>query len=96
MLSMWRPPTFAVGCSQVVIPGEQPILIRNYDYDQSHFEAVIASTNYSGHRRVLGTSDMLWGLLDGMNEDGLAISLTFGADPAVAKALGSPPCCATC
>src|SRR6185312_3517556 len=51
MLSMWRLPAFAVGCSQVVIPGEQQVLIRNYDYDQSLFEAVVASTNYSGHRR---------------------------------------------
>jgi predicted choloylglycine hydrolase len=68
MLSMWRLPAFAVGCSQVVVPGEQAVLIRNYDYDQALFEGVVASTNYSGHRRVLGTSDLLWGLLDGMND----------------------------
>ena len=90
MLSMWGLPAFAVGCSQVVIPGEQPILIRNYDYDQSLFEAVVASTNYSGHRRVLGTSDLLWGLLDGMNEDGLAISLTFGGRPGGGEGFGIP------
>ncbi len=90
MLSMWRPPAFAVGCSQILVPGEQPILIRNYDYDQSLFEGVVASTNYSGHRRVLGTSDMLWGLLDGMNEDGLAISLTFGGRPGGGEGFGIP------
>ena len=90
MLSMWGLPAFAVGCSQVVVPGEQPILIRNYDYDQSLFEAVVASTNYSEHRRVLGTSDMLWGLLDGMNEDGLAISLTFGGRPGGGEGFGIP------
>ena len=90
MLSMWGLPAFAVGCSQVVIPGEQPVLIRNYDYDQSLFEAVVASTNYSGHRRVLGTSDLLWGLLDGMNEDGLAVSLTFGGRPDVGEGFGIP------
>ena len=90
MLSMWGPPAFAVGCSQVLIPGEQPTLIRNYDYDQALFEGVIASTNYSGHRRVLGTSDMLWGLLDGMNEDGLAISLTFGGRPGGGEGFGIP------
>ena len=87
---MWGLPAFAVGCSQVVIPGEQPVLIRNYDYDQSLFEGVIASTNYSGHRRVLGTSDLLWGLLDGMNEDGLAISLTFGGRPGGGEGFGIP------
>jgi predicted choloylglycine hydrolase len=90
MLSMWRLPAFPVGCSQVVIPGKQPILVRNYDYDQDLFEAVIASTDHSGHRKVLGTSDMLWGLLDGMNEDGLAVSLTFGGRPDVGDGFGIP------
>jgi predicted choloylglycine hydrolase len=90
MLSMWGLPAFAVGCSQVVVPGEQPILIRNYDYDQSLFEGVIASTNYSGQRRALGTSDLLWGLLDGMNEDGLAVSLTFGGRPGSGEGFGIP------
>ena len=90
MLSMWGLPLFPVGCSQVVVPGGQPTLIRNYDYDLSLFEGVIASTNYTGHRRVLGTSDMLWGLLDGMNEDGLAISLTFGGRPGGGEGFGVP------
>lgn len=90
MLSMWGLPAFSVGCSQVVIPGERPILIRNYDYDQALFEGVIASTNYSGQCRVLGTSDMLWGLLDGMNEDGLAVSLTFGGRPGGGEGFGIP------
>ncbi|MGD9620080.1 MAG: C45 family autoproteolytic acyltransferase/hydrolase [Mycolicibacterium sp.] len=90
MLSMWRMPAFAVGCSQAVLPGEQPALVRNYDYDPSLFEAVIASTDYSRRRRVLGTSDMLWGLLDGMNEDGLAVSLAFGGRPDVGAGFGIP------
>ena len=90
MLSMWRLPAFAVGCAQVVVPGEQPVLVRNCDYDQDLFEAVLASTNYSGRRRVLGTSDLLWGLLDGMNEDGLAVSLTFGGRPDVGDGFGIP------
>ena len=90
MLSMWRLPAFAVGCSQAMLPGEQPTLVRNYDYDQALFEAVIASTDYSGRRRVIGTSDMLWGLLDGMNDDGLAVSLTFGGRPDVGDGFGIP------
>ena len=90
MLSMWRLPAFAVGCSQVVVPGENPSLIRNYDYDQALFEGVIASTDYSGRRKVLGTSDLLWGLLDGMNEDGLAVSLTFGGRPDTGEGFGIP------
>jgi predicted choloylglycine hydrolase len=90
MLSMWRLPAFPVGCSQVVVPDQGPSLIRNYDYNPTLFEGVIASTNYSGHRKVLGTSDLLWGLLDGMNEDGLAVSLTFGGRPDTGEGFGIP------
>ncbi len=90
MLSMWGLPAFPVGCSQVLLPDEQPALVRNYDYDPALFEGVIASTDYSGHRRVLGTGDMLWGLLDGMNEDGLAVSLTFGGRPGSGEGFGIP------
>ncbi|CAN5499285.1 hypothetical protein BH23ACT6_BH23ACT6_26820 [soil metagenome] len=78
LLTMWRLPIFAAGCSQIAVGGEVPALVRNYDYDPNLFEGVISSTNYSGQRAVLGTSDMLWGLVDGMNDDGLAISMTYG------------------
>ncbi|UJH70102.1 C45 family autoproteolytic acyltransferase/hydolase [Ornithinimicrobium sp. INDO-MA30-4] len=81
-LTMWRAPIFAAGCTQVIVDGPDPVLIRNYDYDPALFESVVASTNYSGGRKVIGTSDLLWGLLDGTNEDGLAVSLTYGGRPA--------------
>lgn len=84
-LTMWRAPVFAAGCTQVIVEGPDPVLIRNYDYDPALFESVVASTNYSGTRKVIGTSDLLWGLLDGTNEDGLAVSLTFGGRPARAQ-----------
>ncbi|MDO5712673.1 MAG: C45 family peptidase, partial [Micrococcales bacterium] len=81
---------FACGCSQAVVAGSDPLLVRNYDYDLDLFEGVIASTNWSGHRKVIGTSDLLWGLLDGMNEDGLVASLTFGGRPEVGDGFGIP------
>ncbi len=90
MLSMWNLPAFAVGCAQAVQPGARPRLVRNYDYDPALFEGVIASTDYSGRRRVIGTSDMLWGLLDGMNEDGLAVSLTYGGRSGSGPGFGIP------
>ncbi|MFZ2501598.1 MAG: C45 family peptidase, partial [Nocardioides sp.] len=89
MLSMWRAPAFAVNCSQAVIPGERPVVVRNYDYDPALFEGVIASTDYSGGRTVLGTSDMLWGLLDGMNPT-LAVSLTYGGRGSVGPGFAIP------
>ncbi len=90
MLSMWGLPKFAVGCSQIIVPGERPVVARNYDYDPLLFEGVIASTNWSGKRRVIGTSDLLWGLLDGMNEDGLVASLTFGGRQGAGEGFGIP------
>ena len=55
----------------------RPMLVRNYDYAPSRMEGVIWSTA-PAQRRVIGMSDCLWGLLDGMNDAGLAVSLTFG------------------
>jgi len=77
MLTLWNPPPFAPGCSQLVVAGPARALIRNYDYHPALFEAVSASTQWN-ERRVIGTSDCLWGLLDGMNDGGLAVSLTYG------------------
>ncbi len=65
-------------------------LIRNYDWDYRLFDAVVARTAYTGHRRVLGTLDCLWGLLDGINDAGLAVSLTFGGRPHVGEGFGIP------
>ena len=43
-----------------------------------------------GERRVIGTSDCLWGLLDGMNDRGLAVSLTFGGLPGTGQGFAIP------
>lgn len=90
LLTMWEVPPFVSGCSQAVLPGPEPILTRNYDYDPALFEGVVTSTNYSGRRRVTGTSDLLWGLLDGMNEDGLVVSLAWGGRPGAAAGFAIP------
>jgi predicted choloylglycine hydrolase len=87
MLSLWCPPRFIAGCSQVTLRGSRgPALVRNYDYAPSQFEGVIASTGYV--RRVAGSSDCLWGLLDGVNDAGLAASLTFGGRPEHGEGFG--------
>ena len=49
----------------------------------------MARTAYTG-RRVLGMLDCLWGLLDGVNDAGLAVSLTFGGRPVVGEGFGIP------
>jgi predicted choloylglycine hydrolase len=77
LLSLYRPPAFIVGCSQGAWTRGEPRLVRNYDYPAGRLEGIVSLTRW-GERRVLGMSDCLWGLLDGMNDRGLAVSLTFG------------------
>src|SRR5271166_4448381 len=88
-LTLWNPPPFLTGCSQAAVLPGGPALVRNYDWDYRLFDSVIARTGYTG-RRVLGTLDCLWGLLDGVNDAGLAVSLTFGGRPQVGEGFGIP------
>lgn len=89
MLSIYRPPPYLAACSQGVWTREGgPLLARNYDYAPERFEGLIWSTRLL--RRVIGTSDCLWGLLDGMNDAGLAVSLTFGGRRVLGDGFGIP------
>ena len=77
MLSLYKPPPFLAACSQGAWARDgAAVLARNYDYAPSRCEGIIWSTRLL--RPVIGMSDCLWGLLDGMNDAGLAVSLTFG------------------
>jgi predicted choloylglycine hydrolase len=89
MLSLWCPPPYLSACSQAVFSRPRTVLVRNYDYDLNRFEAVIVRTGY-GDRDVIGVSDCLWGLLDGINRDGLAVSITFGGRQTVGEGFGIP------
>jgi len=90
MLSLYRPPPYITGCSQAVMANCQSnVLVRNYDYPPELCEGTILSTCWNG-RRVIAMSDCLWGVLDGMNDRGLAISLAFGGRKAVGDGFGAP------
>jgi predicted choloylglycine hydrolase len=88
-LSGYSPPAYFAACSQAVWHGAEPMLVRNYDYSPRAFDAVVLRTRWMG-RRVLGVSDCLIGLLDGINEDGLVVSLTFGGRRVVGRGFGVP------
>lgn len=88
-LSFYCLPAYLSGCSQAIVPGEEPILVRNYDYSPRAFDALVLNTHWLG-RRVMGTSDGLWGLVDGINDAGLAVSLTFGGRRVVGEGFGVP------
>ncbi|MBF9059446.1 hypothetical protein HKCCSP123_09665 [Rhodobacterales bacterium HKCCSP123] len=88
-LSFYCPPRYLAGCSQAIWPGEEPLIVRNYDYSAEAFDAFLLKTRWQG-RGVMGMSDGLFGLVDGMNDAGLAVSLTFGGRQAVGEGFGVP------
>lgn len=73
ILALYDPPPLLAGCSQAVIDGA---LVRNYDYHPDRIEATVLKSHIT--RPVLGMSDCLWGLLDGINDAGLTAALAFG------------------
>ena len=87
-LSLYNPPAFMSGCTQVAWNKPPYSLIRNYDYNPKWFEGVLYKTAWL--KPVIGVSDCNWGLLDGMNADGLAISLTFGGRKISGEGFGIP------
>jgi len=66
-----------------------PALLRNYDYSPDLLEGNWLASRWCG-QRVLAMSDCLWGALDGMNELGLAASLSFGGRAEAGEGFGIP------
>jgi predicted choloylglycine hydrolase len=90
VLALYDPPPYLSACTQGVRAHDgRPVLVRNYDYSPSRLEGVVWSTAWNG-RRVIGMGDCLWGLLDGLNDAGLAVSLTFGGRRVVGAGFGIP------
>ncbi len=88
-LTGFQPPAYISACSQAVLPGDGIKLVRNYDFHPDLTEGVQLMTAWHG-KKVIASSDCLIGVLDGMNEDGLAVSLTFGGRKAVGVGFGIP------
>ena len=79
ILSHYRPPQESQGCTQAIWLGNGgPALVRNYDYPLDVVSGRFEITSWSG-RKVIAKAQRPWGgCIDGMNEDGLVASLTFG------------------
>ena len=77
LLSFYCPSPHVSGCSQAVWPKYNPVLVRNYDYDLEQCELRILKSRWF-NTEVIASTDCLWGVLDGMNEHGLSVSLSFG------------------
>ncbi|API52253.1 hypothetical protein BMW22_12010 [Rhizobium leguminosarum] len=76
-LSLFRAPPVISGCSVALAPGDEPILVRNYDFSPDFFEGTVLHSAWL-ERDVLATSEAWIGCLDGVNTAGLAVALTFG------------------
>ncbi|KQP18337.1 C45 family autoproteolytic acyltransferase/hydolase [Pseudorhodoferax sp. Leaf267] len=92
-LSLWCPPPYIAGCSQAVWIDPQgrdePVLLRNYDFAPALLEGNWLASRWTG-QRVVAMSDCLWGALDGINESGLAASLSFGGSTVAGTGFGIP------
>ena len=88
-MSSFCPPSYLIACSQAVWSDDAPFIVRNYDYSPQLCECVIIKTAWNG-RRVISMNDCMWGVLDGINEDGLAVSLSFGGRKVVGVGFGVP------
>ena len=87
-LTGWQPPAYISGCSQAVLT-HVPMLVRNYDYHPHLIEGTLLYSSWN-HKPVMAVNDCLVGALDGMNSDGLVVSLTFGGRRTVSRGFGIP------
>ena len=76
-LSLYDPPAFVAGCTQALWTHRTPALVRNYDYAPSLFDGLILRSAWNG-TAVVAMTDCVWGVLDGVNAHGLAVSLAYG------------------
>ena len=86
-LTLYCPPALFSGCSQAVWTHDRVALIRNYDYTSHWFDGLLLHSAWNG-THVIAMADCLWGVLDGMNQHGLAVSLAFGGRAVVGKGFG--------
>ncbi|MDA7963446.1 C45 family peptidase [Ruegeria sp.] len=89
-LTFWCPPRYLVSCTQAAsVDQAGPFLIRNYDLDPELSEATLLLSNWRG-KAVMGMVEGMAGLSDGINENGLAISLSFGGRLVTGRGFGIP------
>ncbi|GAA0757901.1 C45 family autoproteolytic acyltransferase/hydolase [Psychroflexus lacisalsi] len=88
-LTGYQPPFYVSGCSNAILEGDDFQLVRNYDHHPDLFEGVQILTKWN-QKRVIAVSDCLIGVLDGINDDGLVVSLTFGGRKVTGQGFGIP------
>lgn len=86
IVSHWRPPPARHGCTHAIWLGPGgPALVRSYDYPLDLVSPGIVSSRWMG-REVVAKAQRPWGgVTDGMNADGLAVSIALGGSAAVGE-----------
>ena len=76
-LAQYCPPPLFRGCSQAVYLADEPVMVRSYDYSPYVFDGLLMRSKFVD-REVIAMLDCMSGVLDGINSDGLAVSMSFG------------------
>ena len=76
-LAQYCPPPLFRGCSQAVYIQDEAVLARSYDYSPYVFDGLLMRTKFD-QREVIAMLDCMSGVLDGINSDGLVVSMSFG------------------
>ena len=88
-LAQYCPPPLFRGCSQAVYFEDEAVLVRNYDYSPYVFDGLIMRSRFD-QRAVVAMIDCMSGVLDGINSDGLAVSMSFGGRQEFGAGFGIP------
>lgn len=86
-LSHYCPPPLFRGCSQAVYLKDEPVIVRNYDYSPYVFDGLVMRSHLD-KVPVIAMIDCMSGVLDGMNQHGLAVSMSFGGVEAFGEGFG--------
>ncbi len=85
-LTLYCPPPYLTACSQAIWVRDEPVLLRNYDYGPNLCDGVILRSHWI--RPAVAMTDCLWGVLDGINDAGVAVALAFGGRQAIGEGFG--------
>ena len=88
-LAQYCPPPLFRGCSQAVYLQDESVLVRNYDYSPYVFDGLVMRSRFH-ERGVIAMLDCMSGALDGINSDGLAVSISFGGRQEFGSGFGIP------
>lgn len=86
-LSLYCPPPFYSGCSQLIYKKQESVIVRNYDFPAFLCEGTILRSGWL-NKQTIAMADCVWGVLDGINDSGLGVSINYGGRLVEGKGFG--------